>query len=143
MAKCMKCGGMKAATKMKKMQKGGMKTTVGNKDAKTFIAGIPNSGPTGPNLQGIDTMQKGGAKKTIQSNKKMIDPRVREVYVNTQQKSQTLNTIPPNVREFLGNAKNGNVVTANNQYNVILKSSTPRFTKEHEGGIFSFFSFDR
>jgi hypothetical protein len=74
------------------------------------------------------------------SNQKMLDPRVRDVYINTQQKSQTLNTIPPNVREFLGNAKNGNVVTANNQYNVILRSSTPRFTKEHEGGIFSFFS---
>jgi hypothetical protein len=63
MARCMQCGGMSKATKMKKMQKGGMKTTVGSKDAKTFIAGMPNSGPTGPNYQGIDTMQKGGAKK--------------------------------------------------------------------------------
>ena len=53
---CAKCGGTK------KMQKGGMKTTVGSKTAKTFIAGMPNSGPTGPNYQGIDTMKTGGTK---------------------------------------------------------------------------------
>jgi hypothetical protein len=47
---CAKCGGS-----MKKMAKGGT--------AKPFIAGIPNSGPTGPNYQGIDTMKKGGVAK--------------------------------------------------------------------------------
>jgi hypothetical protein len=56
---CAKCGGA-----MKKMAKGGsMKTTVGSKSAKSFIAGIPNSGPTGPNYQGVDTMKKGGSIK--------------------------------------------------------------------------------
>jgi hypothetical protein len=56
---CAKCGGS-----VKKMAKGGsMKTTVGSKSAKSFIAGIPNSGPTGPNYQGVDTMKKGGIAK--------------------------------------------------------------------------------
>jgi hypothetical protein len=56
---CAKCGGS-----VKKMAKGGsMKTTVGSKSAKSFIAGIPNSGPTGPNYQGVDTMKKGGMVK--------------------------------------------------------------------------------
>ena len=56
---CAKCGGA-----MKKMAKGGtMKTKVGSKSAKSFIAGIPNSGSTGPNYQGVDTMKKGGMVK--------------------------------------------------------------------------------
>jgi hypothetical protein len=42
---------------MKKMQKGGA--------SKSFIAGIPNGGPTGPNYQGIDTMKKGGTVKKM------------------------------------------------------------------------------
>ena len=56
MAKCMKCGGMKYKT-------GGstMKTTVGSAKPQGKIFGIPNSGPTGPNKQGIDTMKKGGS----------------------------------------------------------------------------------
>jgi hypothetical protein len=49
---CAKCGGA-----MKKMQKGGA--------SKSFIAGIPNGGPTGPNYQGIDTMKKGGMVKKM------------------------------------------------------------------------------
>lgn len=55
----------KKGTGAKKYAKGGstMKTTVGSKNAKPFIAGIPNSGPTGPNYQGIDTMKKGGMVK--------------------------------------------------------------------------------
>ena len=58
---CAKCGGA-----MKKMAKGGsMKTTVGSKSAKSFIAGIPNGGPTGPNYQGVDTMKKGGSIKKM------------------------------------------------------------------------------
>lgn len=43
---CAKCGGS-----MKKMQKGGQ------------MYGIPQTGPTGPNYQGIDTMKKGGSVK--------------------------------------------------------------------------------
>lgn len=62
MAKCMQCGGMK----LRKAQKGAtMKTTVADKNAKTFIAGMPNSGPTGPNYQGINTMKKGGVKTSV------------------------------------------------------------------------------
>jgi hypothetical protein len=57
---CAKCGG---ATKTKMAKGGSMKTTVGSKSAKSFIAGIPNGGPTGPNYQGVDTMKKGGATK--------------------------------------------------------------------------------
>lgn len=57
---CAKCGG---ATKMKMAKGGSMKTTVGSKGAKSVIAGIPNSGPTGPNYQGVDTMKKGGSVK--------------------------------------------------------------------------------
>ncbi len=59
MAKCMKCGGMK------KYAAGGskMKTTVGSATPKGQIYGIPQTGPTGPNYQGVDTMKKGGAKK--------------------------------------------------------------------------------
>ncbi len=51
---CAKCGGKV------KMAKGGK---VGSKSTKSFIAGIPNGGPTGPNYQGIDTMKKGGLVK--------------------------------------------------------------------------------
>lgn len=57
--KCMSCGGS-----MKKMAKGGsMKTTVGKATPKGQIYGIPQTGPTGPNYQGVNTMQKGGATK--------------------------------------------------------------------------------
>jgi len=55
----MKSGG--PIKKVKKMAMGGMK--LADKNAKTFIAGMPNSGPTGPNYQGIDTMKKGGIMK--------------------------------------------------------------------------------
>ena len=57
---CAKCGG---ATKTKMAKGGSMKTTVGSKSAKSFIAGIPNGGPTGPNYQGVDTMRNGGMVK--------------------------------------------------------------------------------
>jgi len=58
---CAKCGGA-----MKKMQKGGsMKTTVASPNTKTQMYGIPQTGPTGPNYQGIDTMKKGGAVKKV------------------------------------------------------------------------------
>ena len=59
MAKCMKCGGAK-------MQSGGstMKTTVGSASPKGLIFGIPNAGATGPNMQGMESMKKGGSKVT-------------------------------------------------------------------------------
>jgi hypothetical protein len=62
--KCMSCGGS-----MKKMAKGGsMKTTVGKATPKGQIYGIPQTGPTGPNYQGVNTMQKGGK---VTARKKM------------------------------------------------------------------------
>lgn len=48
------CGKMKsggAVKKVKKMAQGGQ------------MYGIPQTGPTGPNIQGVDTMKKGGAIK--------------------------------------------------------------------------------
>lgn len=64
--KCMSCGGS-----MKKMAKGGsMKTTVGKATPKGQIYGIPQTGPTGPNYQGVNTMRKGGAIKKMQDGGK-------------------------------------------------------------------------
>ena len=66
--KCMKCGGSTTP----KMAKGGSTTNklnnargfakpqVGGSNVSKKIYGVPNAGPTGPNLQGIDTMKKGG-----------------------------------------------------------------------------------
>ena len=60
--KCMSCGGPTT-----KMAKGGkMKTTVGKATPKGQIYGIPQTGPTGPNYQGVNTMKKGGAVKKMQ-----------------------------------------------------------------------------
>ena len=57
--KCMSCGGS-----TKKMAKGGsMKTTVGKATPKGQIYGIPQTGPTDPNYQGVDTMLNGGTVK--------------------------------------------------------------------------------
>ncbi len=74
---CAKCGG---ATKTKMAKGGSMKTTVGSKSAKSFIAGIPNGGPTGPNYQGVDTMKKGGSiKKKYQIGGSKIGDKIRGV----------------------------------------------------------------
>ena len=53
--KCMSCGG--------KVKKAKMGTTVGKATPKGQIYGIPQTGPTGPNYQGVNTMQKGGMVK--------------------------------------------------------------------------------
>lgn len=50
------CGKMKsggAVKKVKKMAKGGQ------------MYGIPQTGPTGPNIQGVDTMKRGGSVKKM------------------------------------------------------------------------------
>lgn len=74
---CAKCGG---ATKTKMAKGGSMKTTVGSKSDKAFIAGIPNGGPTGPNYQGVDTMKKGGSiKKKYQMGGSKIGDKIRGV----------------------------------------------------------------
>jgi hypothetical protein len=58
------CGKMKSGgpiSKIKTMAEGGtMKTTVGKAIPKGQMYGIPQTGPTGPNYQGVDTMKKGG-----------------------------------------------------------------------------------
>jgi hypothetical protein len=94
---CAKCGGA-----MKKMAKGGsMKTTVGSKSAKSFIAGIPNSCPTGPNYQGVDTMKKGGSVKKM-SKGGSLKP------VSANQKG--LAKLPTAVRNKMGYQKKGGSV---------------------------------
>jgi hypothetical protein len=83
MAKCMQCGGMKKATKMKsggvkKMAAGGSttnklnnakgfaKSPEGGGNQKLQIYGIPNAGMTGPNRNSqTETMKKGGSTSVI------------------------------------------------------------------------------
>jgi hypothetical protein len=72
----MGCGKMKSGgtiKKVKKMVLGGSATnklnkpkaatkpTKGNSNVKMGIYGVPNAGPTGPNIQGVNTMKVGGA----------------------------------------------------------------------------------
>jgi hypothetical protein len=72
------CGQMKsggAIKKIKKMAEGGSATNKlnnpkaptkpqrGGGNTKMGIYGVPNAGPTGPNIQGVNTMKKGGAVK--------------------------------------------------------------------------------
>ena len=74
----MGCGKMKAGgpvKKVKKMALGGSATNklnnprpatkpkMGGGGTKLGIYGVPQEGPTGPNIQGINTMKKGGAMK--------------------------------------------------------------------------------
>jgi hypothetical protein len=71
----MGCGKMKAGgpvKKVKKMALGGSATNKLNKprpatkpqrggdNTKMGIYGVPNAGPTGPNIQGVNTMKAGG-----------------------------------------------------------------------------------
>lgn len=72
---CAKCGG---STKTKMAKGGAMKTTVGKATPKGQIYGIPQTGPTGPNYQGVDTMKKGGAiKKKYQMGGSKIGDKIR------------------------------------------------------------------
>ncbi len=87
----------------------------------------------------VSTPTVGGAPPST-SNTKVIDPRLREVYINTQQGSSTSNTLPPKTREILSSIKNGTISKANDQFSTIIRSPSGSFTKEMEGGIFSFFS---
>lgn len=78
MKACMKCGGS-----MKKYAAGGStpnklnkpkaptKPTLGGSNVKMGIYGVPNAGPTGPNIQGVNTMKKGGAVKKMQNGGKV------------------------------------------------------------------------
>lgn len=70
---------------------------------------------------------------------KTLDPRLQSIIINTSQGSSTTNTVPPAVRSLISST-NGSTITFNEQYSVIVQSDTPLFSKELEGGIFSFYS---
>ena len=76
----MGCGKMKAGgpvKKVKKMALGGSATNKlnnprpatkpqrGGSNVKMGIYGVPNAGPTGPNIQGVNTMKKGGVVRKL------------------------------------------------------------------------------
>jgi len=82
----MGCGKMKAGgsvKKIKKMAEGGSATNKlnnprpatkpqrGGSNTKMKIYGVPNAGPTGPNIQGVNTMKAGG---TISAVKRGCPP---------------------------------------------------------------------
>ena len=100
---CSKCGGQK-------MQKGGtMKTTVGKATPKGQIYGIPQTGPTGPNYQGVNTMKKGGMVKTVKKiTKKVMQNGGSLKPVSTDQKG--LAKLPTAVRNKMGYQRNGGLV---------------------------------
>ena len=72
---------------------------------------------------------------------KTLDPRLREIAINTQQGSTTTNTVPPAVRNLLTGVKNGSVSSIGGSGGGgILIDPQGSFTKELEGGVFSFLS---
>lgn len=71
--------------------------------------------------------------------RKTLDPRLQSIIVNTGQGSSTVNTVPPAVRNLISST-NGNTISYNDEYSIVVQSSTPLFSKELEGGIFSFYS---
>jgi hypothetical protein len=101
---------------MKKMAKGGsMKTTVGKATPKGLIYGMPQTGPTGPNYQGVNTMKKGGMvkkqdggamgsgraveKKTFSTSNNMYDLAGKKKIVSRDGetvKTRTKTTVTPN-----------------------------------------------
>jgi len=83
----MGCGKMKSGgtiKKVKKMAMGGSATnklnkpkaptkpTRGGSNTRMGIYGVPNAGPTGPNIQGVNTMKKGGAVRKLVKAQKCI-----------------------------------------------------------------------
>lgn len=74
-----------------------------------------------------------------QPTTKTLDPRLQSIIINTSQGSSTTNTVPPAVRSLISST-NGSVINYNDQYSVVVRSDTPLFSKELEGGIFSFYS---
>jgi hypothetical protein len=86
------CGKMKsggAVKKVKKMAQGGQ------------MYGIPQTGPTGPNIQGVDTMKRGGSVKKM-SKGGSLKP------VSSDQKG--LAKLPTAVRNKMGYQKRGGMV---------------------------------
>ena len=101
---CAKCGG-------KKMAKGGsMKTTVGNATPKGQIYGIPQTGPTGPNYQGVDIMKKGGMVKTVKKITKKVMKNGGSLKPVPTDKVSSLGKLPTAVRNKMGYQRKGGVV---------------------------------
>jgi hypothetical protein len=84
----MGCGKMKSGgtiKKVKKMAMGGSATNKlnnpkaptkprkGGGNTKMGIYGVPNAGPTGPNIQGVNTMKKGGMVKKYSAGGRIDD----------------------------------------------------------------------
>jgi len=78
------CGKMKsggAVKKVKKMAQGGQ------------MYGIPQTGPTGPNIQGVDTMKKGGMVKKYQRGGGIDDPKNSKDAATIKSPAQTLGSM--------------------------------------------------
>jgi hypothetical protein len=116
----MGCGKMKAGgpvKKVKKMAEGGSATNKlnnprpatkpqrGGGNTKMGIYGVPNAGPTGPNIQGVNTMKKGGAvkMKKMQSGGSLKPVTADKV---------GLSKLPTAVRNKMGYQKKGGLVKA-------------------------------
>jgi len=114
----MGCGKMKAGgsvKKIKKMALGGSATNKLNKpkgfakpqrggsNTKMKIYGVPNAGPTGPNIQGVNTMKKGGA---VKMKKMMSGGSLKPVPAD----KVGLSKLPTAVRNKMGYQKKGGTV---------------------------------
>ena len=112
----MGCGKMKAGgpvKKVKKMALGGSATNklnnprpatkpkMGGGGTKLGIYGIPQEGPTGPNIQGINTMKKGGAIKKMKAGGSLKPVPADKV---------GLSKLPTAVRNKMGYQKKGGSV---------------------------------
>ena len=106
---CAKCGGS-----MKKMATGGSNTNklnkakgfakpqIGGSNVSKKIYGLPNAGPTGPNMQGIDTMKKGGTVKKMAGGGSLKPVPTEKV--------SSLGKLPTAVRNKMGFQKKGGTV---------------------------------
>ena len=116
----MGCGKMKAGgpvKKVKKMAEGGSATNKlnnprpatkpqrGGGNTKMGIYGVPNAGPTGPNIQGVNTMKKGGA---VKMKKMQAGGSLKPVTAD----KVGLSKLPTAVRNKMGYQKKGGLVKA-------------------------------
>ena len=114
----MGCGKMKAGgsvKKIKKMAEGGSATNKlnnprpatkpqrGGSNVKMGIYGVPNAGPTGPNIQGVNTMKKGGA---VKMKKMQTGGSLKPVPAD----KVGLSKLPTAVRNKMGYQKKGGTV---------------------------------
>jgi len=114
----MGCGKMKAGGPVKKVKKMALGSSVTNKlnnpkpatkpqrggdNVKMGIYGVPNAGPTGPNIQGINTAKKGGA---VKMKKMMSGGSLKPVPAD----KVGLSKLPTAVRNKMGYQKKGGTV---------------------------------